>query len=161
MISNVGNKEKFWSWMLDEMYAALAWQTIFNSKKSVTNFTGKTFIKGRDNAILTNNFHVWAPSKSLTGCSIALLSKIRFRGDVYDSCYTATKRPFQYFLHRRDVKSLYLFFRGLCFPHIFDIGVWEDTIVDPGCFISDSNFSIPDPGSKRFWIHDPDPHQII
>ncbi len=28
-------------------------------------------------------------------------------------------------------------------------------------FIPDPNFSIPDPGSKRFWIPDPNPHQRI
>jgi hypothetical protein len=30
-----------------------------------------------------------------------------------------------------------------------------------GMFILDLNFSIPDPGSKRFRIPDPDPHQRI
>jgi hypothetical protein len=64
MISNVGNKEKFGSLMLDEMYAALARQTIFNSKKSVTNVTGKICIKGRDNEILRNNFSCMGPCEA-------------------------------------------------------------------------------------------------
>ncbi len=35
------------------------------------------------------------------------------------------------------------------------------SVADPGCLsrIPDPNFSIQDPGSKKFWI--PDPHQRI
>ena len=39
--------------------------------------------------------------------------------------------------------------------------VRNTSVADPGCFtrITDPNFSIPDPGSKRFQIPDPHPHQ--
>jgi hypothetical protein len=73
--------------MLDEMSAALACQTIFSSKKTKLNVTSEIFIRDVTMRFAQTNFHVWAPAKSLTRCSIALLSKIRFRGAVYDSVF--------------------------------------------------------------------------
>jgi hypothetical protein len=53
------------------------------------------------------------------------------------------------------------------FPSMLRIVIVKKQLVhavfaDPECLSRiDLNFSIPDPGSKRFWIPDPVPHQRI
>ncbi len=41
------------------------------------------------------------------------------------------------------------------------IKYWKSSVADPGCSyrIPDPNLFIPDPGSKRSWIPNPDPHR--
>ncbi len=63
-----------------------------------------------------------------------------------------------------EMKTPRIFFSedSILSSQAIDIGVGEDTIVDPEFLSRIQIFPsrIPDPGSKRFWIPDPDPLQL-